>query len=111
MRVEDRQWPTRVTVAGGAHVLAHGLTDDLAARIENASDNCSVNIGHEALQECGARRHRNPGEADAVLENDTLARQWTPGPSLDAKLSGPGIIFVFRSFRLITGRSRIFHGR
>jgi hypothetical protein len=84
-----------VATTGKAEIFADRLADNRAAGVENARNDCRIDIRHVAFHCRGAIHHRHAGNAGIVLERDRLAFELAGGGTCDFRLDVPGTVPIF----------------
>ena len=71
------------------------LADDGASLLQNAGDDCRIEVGDEAFEREGAEAHGYTCHSDMILITDGFAGKQTFGCPLDPALPHPGVERVF----------------
>src|SRR3984885_7595236 len=87
------------------------LALDRGAGVEEACDDCRVNVRDVAFEGRGAVHHRHAGDADVVLHRDRLALELAFRCALNIGLYVPGVERILLWTRAISGCARIFDDR
>ena len=98
LRVGIARQPAAVKAERGYRRLA----DDLGAGVQQSSDDRGVLARHVALHDRRTVEHRNPSDADVVLDSHRPPSEWALGRPGDGAFPRPAVGRVLRSDRAAT---------
>jgi hypothetical protein len=101
--VPHRPGVGRVAAAGEAEALADGLADDLGASLQDPRHDGRVDVGDVPLEHARPVHQRHAGDADVVLDGNSLARKLAIAAA-DRAAPVPGVERVLLGRRPVTRR-------